>query len=147
MARTTRRSPIGPGLRNKEARAAANVGVVSRVLSVNVARVRTNPDPRAQSNVTGNIIDVGPDGHTLADANVLTSPDQFQFASLGGAGTDGLTGVLSDINVTTGAADLPTVTAPTLGDAQPIIDLDLNGNANTGGEHGLLDTQHPLGIV
>lgn len=29
------------------------MGVVSSVLSVNVARVRTNPDPRAQSNVTG----------------------------------------------------------------------------------------------
>jgi MOSC domain-containing protein YiiM len=29
------------------------VGVVSSVLSVNVARGRTNPDPRAQSNVTG----------------------------------------------------------------------------------------------
>ena len=27
--------------------------MVSRVLSVNVARVRTNPDPRAQSNLTG----------------------------------------------------------------------------------------------
>jgi MOSC domain-containing protein YiiM len=45
----TPRSPAGPGRPNR----ASNLVRVATVLSVNVARVRTNPDPHAMSNVTG----------------------------------------------------------------------------------------------
>ena len=103
------------------------------------------------SNVTGHVIDLGPDGHTAADANVLTSPDQFQFASLGGTGADSLVGSLTDATApATGDAGLPVVTAPSLdlGGDQPLVDVNLTGDADT--QHNILSPLqqgHPLGIV
>ena len=99
-------------------------------------------------NVTGNIIDLGPTGHTLADANVLTSPDQFQFASLGGTGTDSLVGTLADAaQPVTGDTS---VAAPTIDlGSLPIVDASVDGSAD-GGHLNLLDPlqqAHPQGTA
>ena len=51
-----------------------------------VANVFSDSADGSRSQTDGNIIDLGPDGQTLADANVATAPDQFQFASLDGTG-------------------------------------------------------------
>jgi hypothetical protein len=110
-----------------------------------VANVFSDGD--ASSNVSGNIIDVGPNGQTVADANVLTSPDQFQFASLGGTGSDALVGALTDTTApVTGDIGLPAVSAPPTAADQPIVDLGVDGQADSG-QHDLLNTQHPVGIV
>ena len=85
-----------------------------------------------------NLIDTGPNGQTVANADVLTSPDQFQFPVLDGAGTDALAGVLGGPDGTSPSlvpdAGVPAVDVGT----NPIVDVDLAGNADAG------DTQNPL---
>lgn len=105
-----------------------NSGVIANVFGGSA----DGSNPQADAN----LIDAGPNGQTVANADVLTSPDQFQFPVLNGAGTDALAGVLQD---GTGpslvpGADLPAVDIGT----NPIVDVDLAGNADAG------DTQNPL---
>ena len=79
-----------------------------------------------------NLIDAGPNGQTVANADVLTSPDQFQFPVLDGAGTDALAGVLGGQDGT-GPSLVPDAGVPAVDvGTNPIVDVDLAGNADAG---------------
>ena len=92
-----------------------NLGALDQGGSPNILANVLSDSDASNANVTGNVIDVGPEGQNLADANVLTSPDQFQFTSLDGTGADTLVGSLTDVSgATTGDTGLPVVTAPAL---------------------------------
>ena len=84
----------------------------------------------------GNVI--GTAGQTLANADVLTSPDQFHFPVLDGAGTDSLTGVLG--------TDAGHAVASLVPDAAPVVDLGTNPiiDVNLAGDAHAADTQGPL---
>jgi hypothetical protein len=71
-----------------------NIGPRGSVPQV-ALNVLAGPDPGEQSPIEVNGINVGPNGHTLLTANVLTSPDQFHFPSLNGSGTDQLVGAVA----------------------------------------------------
>lgn len=83
--------------------------------------------------IDANAVDVGPGGQQLADASILTSPDQFAFQTLDGAGTDALAGILGTAGGT--GPSLVPASLPVLDlGADPIIDLDLSGDANAGND-------------
>jgi hypothetical protein len=81
--------------------------------------------------VDANAVDVGPDGQPVANADVLTSPDHFQFPVLDGAGTDGLAGVLGGVTASplpAGDSGIPSVDVG----HDAIVDVDLSGDAQAG---------------
>lgn len=97
----------------------------------------------SSGDVTGHVIDLGPAGQTLADANVLTSPDQFQFASLGGTGADSLVGTLTDaVNQTTGDSSVPIASSPSI-DVGDVLGFDVTAQGDDAGHTDILATlQH-----
>lgn len=86
--------------------------------------------------IDGNLI--GTSGQTLANADVITSPDQFHFPVLDGVGADSLSGALG-----TGAGPAAASLVP---DATPVVDLGTNPivDVNLAGEPHAADTQNPL---
>ncbi len=110
-----------------------NSGVIANVLGGDSAG---GSNPQADAN----LIDAGPNGQSVANADVLTSPDQFQFPLLDGAGTDALAGVLGGQDGTGPSlvpdADIPAVDIGT----SPIVDVDLAGNADAGNAQNPLQT-------
>jgi hypothetical protein len=76
----------------------------------------------------GHIIDMGPGGQQLAEANVATAADQFQFTSLGGTGTDALTGATgSDLATPIADAVLPVAVEQPIDLGGDMAGLDVTG--------------------
>jgi hypothetical protein len=91
-----------------------------------MADIFAPPDASSNSAVAANVIDVGPNGPTLANANVATAPDQFHFPTLNGTGSDALVGALSnDATAAAHNAGIPAVTAP-------IVDIGGHGPLDAG---------------
>jgi hypothetical protein len=85
-------------------------------------------NPLAQANV----IDTGMNGAQVANADVLTTPDQFHFPALEGTGTDALANTLNTDAGHTVATLVPEAAAPTVDlGTQPIVDLNLTGDASS----------------
>lgn len=94
-----------------------------------------------------NAVDVGPGGPQLLDLGLLTGANGLNIPSLGGSGTDGLTGgLLSNVAngllggaVASGNTTSPTVSAPVSAPVNVDLVHDLL-NAPAVTDHGILDT-------